>query len=158
MAVCGFTECRIGVARQRNQIVSVTFEKRNELDHLISLTGIGNSDEHVICSDHAQITVIGLARVHEKARGSGTRESGGNLFTYNSRLAHPADNNAPLGDQHLLNNLTESTVQFAAHMPDSLRFYIEHLPGDIQIVHLVHSQPPVMIWRTLSASSGVSTP
>ncbi len=68
------------------------------IDHVAKLGGLagpGQGDQHVIRRDHAEIAMAGLGSMHEKRRGAGGGEGGGELAADMPALAHAGDDDPP---------------------------------------------------------------
>jgi len=65
------------------------------VENLAGLAGVGNRDHHVLWLDHAEVTMLSLARVHEERRRAGRGEGGGNLAADVAGFAHAGHHHAP---------------------------------------------------------------
>ena len=61
---------------------------------LVGLAGIREREHRIFASDHADIAMARLARVHEERRRAGACEGGGKLSADVSRFAHARDDDA----------------------------------------------------------------
>ena len=102
---------RLRIAGERNQRNAQAFQQWQQQRDFAGFTGIGKRYDEVLRGDHAEVTVAGFARMHEKRRCSGACQRGRDLVTDMARLAHAGDDYPAFAFQHQVAGIVKALVQ-----------------------------------------------
>ena len=77
--------------------------------------------------DHAEVAVAGFARMHEKRRGAGGRQGGGDLAADVPGLAHARHHHAAAAGQDQVHGVGKTGVEAGGRGTQGVGFDVEHL-------------------------------
>ena len=114
----GLGHGRFGPSRQRDQRNAQSGDQGQDENNLRRLAGVRYREHHVVCGDHAQVTVTRLAGMNEEGRASGTRQGRSDLAGDMAGLAHAGDDDASLAVQAKRAGLDEIGAERALEVMD----------------------------------------
>ena len=130
------------VARDGNQAPALTLDQRHNGKQFVVFARVGNGDEHVAATNHAQVAMHGFCRVNKVGRRSGTGQSGRHLACNVPRLADAADNHSPLARQNQFHGLGKVSADPVDQSCDRIGFNTQntarHRDGAARVELLGH--------------------
>jgi hypothetical protein len=111
--------CR--VAGHADQLGAAPLDQGHDAGDFRALAGVGQGDHHVLAGDHAQVAMAGLGRVHEKRRGAGAGQGGGDLAADVTGFAHAGNHHPTLAGQEDVHRVEEGVVDAADQAGDGRR-------------------------------------
>ena len=130
--VGGAAQTRVGLADHGDDRDTACFEVRDQANDLFGLTAVGQHQDQITASDHAEVAVVGLSGVDREAGGAGRCERRGDLLTDETRLAHADHDHVTAGSEDQVDGVIEGLVEARTQGQDRVGLRTDDLAGRLE--------------------------
>ena len=120
------------VAGQSDEWDFEAFERFEETDDFFGFAAVGDGDQSVAASEHAEVAVESFAGMKKERWRAGAGECGGDFSRDEAGLAHAGEDDAAFAGEEEIDGFFEGGVEACKNVLDGLGFDFEDAAGGVE--------------------------